>query len=45
MTRIHLTETIFQLHDGRLVRRGGLPPRTERFQRIGIDVHRLMGVS
>ncbi len=39
------TETIFQLEDGRLVRRGGLPPRTERFQRVGIDVHRLLGGS
>ena len=35
-------EPIFGLDGSRLVRRGGLPPRLERFQARGIDVHRLL---
>ena len=35
-------EPIFGLEGSRLVRRGGLPPRIDRFQRRGIDVHRLL---
>jgi pilus assembly protein CpaF len=36
-------EPIFVLHDGRLARGRGMPPRTERFERAGYDVHRLLG--
>jgi pilus assembly protein CpaF len=36
------TEPIF-LRTGRVLRRqGGFPPRTERFDRIGVDVHRIL---
>lgn len=36
------TEPIFVRTGGRLRRSGGIPPRTDRFERIGVDVHRLL---
>ncbi len=36
------TEPIFVRRSGELVPAGGMPPRTERFARRGIDVHRLL---
>lgn len=36
------TATIFERTDGELRRGGGMPPRTERYARVGIDVHRLL---
>jgi len=36
------TETLFALEGRELVRRGGLPPRPELYQRVGIDIHRLL---
>ena len=36
------TEPLFTLHDGRLRRLAGLPPRIERYERRGIDLHRLL---
>jgi pilus assembly protein CpaF len=36
------TEPVFVLQDGRLVRGGGLPPRRQRFDHVGIDVVRLL---
>lgn len=35
-------EPVFEWRDGRLVRALGLPPRTDRFARIGIDVAALL---
>lgn len=37
------TETIFERGGGELRRTGGRPPHLERFERVGIDVHRLLG--
>ena len=37
------TETIFELTDGELRRGRGSTPRRERFERVGIDVHALLG--
>ena len=36
------TEPLFLRRDGRLRRAGGMPPRLERYARVGIDVHRLL---
>jgi pilus assembly protein CpaF len=36
------TEPLFVRTDGRLERTGGLPPRQERFERVGIDLAALM---
>jgi hypothetical protein len=36
------TEPIFLRTGGELRRQGGFPPRTERFDRIGVDVHRIL---
>lgn len=35
-------EPIFERRGGELLRRAGMPPRPERFDRLGIDVHRLL---
>lgn len=32
------TETIFERQRGALLRGGGQPPHTERFERVGIDI-------
>ncbi len=37
------TEAVFVRSGGRLVRCPGLPPHLDRFERIGIDVHELLG--
>lgn len=37
------TESVFSWHEGGLRRGIGLPPRLDRFRRIGIDVVRLLG--
>jgi pilus assembly protein CpaF len=36
------TEPVFVRRGGELRRAGGMPPHLERFERIGIDVHRIM---
>ena len=36
------TETLFERRGADLRRLNGLPPRPERFERVGIDVHRLL---
>ena len=36
------TEVVFTLAGDRLVRATGMPPRPERFQRAGVDVHELL---
>jgi pilus assembly protein CpaF len=36
------TATIFERNDGELRRSSGLPPRPERYERVGVDVHRLL---
>ncbi len=35
-------EPIFERHGGELRRTGGMPPRPERYARLGIDVHRII---
>ncbi len=35
-------EPVFLRRDGRLRRAGGMPPRLDRYARVGIDVHRLL---
>lgn len=35
-------EPIFVRHDSVLRRAGGTPTRTERYERVGIDVHQLL---
>jgi pilus assembly protein CpaF len=35
-------EPIFERRSGHLCRAGGMPPRTERYERIGVDVHALL---
>jgi pilus assembly protein CpaF len=39
------TETIFVREGTELRRTGGMPPRTERFTRLGIDIHRVLADS
>ena len=39
------TETLFELTGTGLRRAGGMPPHPERFARLGIDVHRLVGAD
>ena len=36
------TEPIFERRGGELRRAGGMPPHLERFERVGIDVHRIL---
>ncbi|WP_296603293.1 ATPase, T2SS/T4P/T4SS family [Nocardioides sp.] len=36
------TEPLFERRGGDLRRSGGMPPHVERYERIGIDVHRLL---
>ena len=36
------TEPLFERRGGDLRRTGGMPPHVERYERIGIDVHRLL---
>jgi pilus assembly protein CpaF len=36
------TETIFERGEGDLVRAAGMPPRTQWYTRVGIDVHALL---
>ncbi len=36
------TETIFERHGQDLRRLSGIPPRPERYERVGIDVRRLL---
>jgi pilus assembly protein CpaF len=36
------TETVFERVGVDLVATGGMPPRLERFQRLGIDVHAIL---
>jgi pilus assembly protein CpaF len=36
------TSEVFGTHEGRLVRRAGAPPRAERFERLGLDLRRLL---
>ena len=35
-------ETIFHRRSGELRRAGGMPPRTDRYERMGIDVHAVL---
>ncbi|GAB2763084.1 hypothetical protein GCM10027020_14230 [Nocardioides salsibiostraticola] len=39
------TETLFVRRGTQLVRGNGMPSRTERFERVGIDVHRLLSAG
>jgi pilus assembly protein CpaF len=36
-------EPIFERRSGDLRRAGGMPPRIERFERIGVDAHAVLG--
>ena len=36
------TETLFVLEDDRLVRATGMPPRPERYERVGVDVNHML---
>jgi pilus assembly protein CpaF len=36
------TEPVFVERLGRLVRAQGMPPRPERYERVGVDVHALL---
>ena len=36
------TEAIFEHHDGELRRAHGMPPRLDRYARLGIDVHQVL---
>jgi pilus assembly protein CpaF len=36
------TETVFERVRGELVATGGMPPRLDRFERAGIDVHAIL---
>lgn len=36
------TETVFERRGGELRRTGGLPPHLERYERAGIDLHRIL---
>jgi pilus assembly protein CpaF len=37
------TEPIFERGGGELRRVGGMPPRAELYERVGIDVHQILG--
>jgi pilus assembly protein CpaF len=37
------TEPVFVRHGDELVRANGMPPRPERFERVGIDLTRILG--
>jgi pilus assembly protein CpaF len=39
------TEPVFETVGGELTRAGGMPPRAERFGRIGVDLPRLLGAA
>ena len=39
------TEPLFLRTGGELRRAGGMPPRPERFERAGVDVHRILNVA
>ena len=39
------TEPIFESVAGELVRAGGMPPRVERYARLGVDLPRILGGS
>lgn len=39
------TETVFERSRGELVATGGMPPRPVNFERIGIDVHRILAAG
>lgn len=39
------TEPVFDTEGGALVRAGGMPPRAERFARVGIDLPGLLGAA
>ena len=39
------TEPLFVRSGGHLVRAQGVPPRTERFEAVGIDLHALLSVG
>lgn len=36
------TAPVFERREGELRRAGGMPPRTERYERLGIDIHHLL---
>ena len=36
------TEPVFERRGGELRRTGGMPPHAERYERVGIDVHRVI---
>ena len=36
------TEAVFVRRDGRLRRAQGMPPRLDRFARVGVDVHAIL---
>src|SRR3954463_16487685 len=36
------TEPVFVRHGTELIRAGGMPPHLERFERIGLEVHRIL---
>lgn len=36
------TESVFEWRDGQLRRGIGLPPRLDQFERVGIDIARLL---
>jgi pilus assembly protein CpaF len=36
------TEPVFERRGGELRRTGGMPPHPERYERVGIDVHRVI---
>jgi len=39
------TEALFLRREGHLVRAQGMPPRLDRFERVGVDVHALLNGS
>ena len=39
------TEPIFERRAGELRRVGGMPPHLERYERAGVDVHRILGAA
>ncbi|MEZ5092150.1 CpaF family protein [Nocardioides sp.] len=39
------TEPVFETVDGALVRAGGMPPRADRFARVGVDLPALLGAA
>ncbi|MFT3874736.1 MAG: ATPase, T2SS/T4P/T4SS family [Nocardioides sp.] len=38
-------EPIFERSRGELLRVGGMPPRPERYERVGIDLHQILGAD